>query len=435
MAAQFVSAGTQAYVIGNFLKPMTQELGWSRADFSAVQTVSTFVSGAFGIVIGVLIDRRGPRALMLVGGLIAGVALACLSQVQTLWQFYLLRGVVQTIGIALIGNLVVNVTVAKWFVSRRGMAVAIASLGVSLGGVVLTPLTAWWVDAYGWRTAWTLLGIVVACLVLPSSLLMRRAPEDCGLMPDGMSLEEAAEYSASSKNRVSTTSEVQWTRRDAVRTRTIWLVIGAYGTATIGMGAMLLHMVPYLTDAGFSKGAAGVLFSLMAWSALLSKPLWGMLMDSFHARFLSALGFGVAAVAIFTLLFAARTQSEVAVAIVLGLYGFSVGGTVPLQETVWASYFGRMHLGEIRSVAMPFSIIFSAGGPLLAGDLYDRTGSYQAAFLIFAAFSLVGMMLVLLAKPPALPHDALALAPALGGIGTTTEEALEVHESACCVAD
>src|SRR5512146_2661877 len=93
LVAQFVAAGTQSYAIGNFLKPMTTDLGWSRGDFSAVQTVSTFVSGAFGLVIGVLIDRRGPRSLMLLGGVICGGALASLSQVHHLWQFYLIRGV------------------------------------------------------------------------------------------------------------------------------------------------------------------------------------------------------------------------------------------------------------------------------------------------------------------------------------------------------
>ncbi len=412
LVAQFVAAGTQSYAIGNFLKPMTDDLGWSRADFSAVQTVSTFVSGAFGLVIGVLIDRRGPRALMLVGGVVCGASLASLSQVHTLWQFYLLRGVAQTIGNAMVGNLVVNVIVSKWFVARRGMAVAIASAGVSLAGVVMAPVVAWWVDAYGWRTAWTLLGIVVFCLVMPSALLMRRSPEDHGLTPDGMSLAEAAAFSAT-KRRASAASEVQWTRREAVRTKTIWLVICAYGTANIGLFAMLLHMIPYLTDSGFSEAAAALLFSIMAWTALLSKPLWGVLMDSFHARFLSAFGFGLAAVTIVALLFVANAHSEAGVALVLGLYGFAIGGTIPLQETVWASYFGRIHLGEIRAVAMPFSIVFSAGGPLLAGALYDRTGSYESAFLTFAAFSVVGTALVLMARPPvrpgvAAPEEALS---------------------------
>jgi sugar phosphate permease len=282
------------------------------------------------------------------------------------------------------------------------MAISIASAGVSLGGVVMAPLVAMWVDAYGWRTSWVLLGVVVWLLVLPSSLIMRKSPEDFGLRPDGMTVEQAAAHSAA-KKRASAVSEVQWTRPEAVRTRTIWFVIIAYGTANVGLGALMLHMIPFLTDNGFSRGTAAFLFSIQAWSALLSKPLWGMLMDRFHARFLSAVGFVIAAVSIVALLLAARAGSELMVMAVLTVYGLGIGGTVPLQETVWASYFGRMHLGEIRSVAMPFSIIFSAGGPLLAGFLYDHTGNYVAAFSTFAAFSVVGLVFILLARPPGPP--------------------------------
>ncbi len=402
LVAQFVAAGTQAYASGVFLKPMTDELHWSREQFSAVQTVSTFVTGALGVFIGMQIDRRGPRLLMFAGGVLSGAALISLGAIHSLWQFYVLRGVAQTAGSAMLGNLVVNVTVSRWFVVRRGMAVAIASAGVSLGGVLMVPLASWWVADYGWRTAWMIIGVMVWFLILPSAFIIRRSPEDFGLLPDGMSKEAATVYAAG-KRRASAGSEVQWTRREAVRTRTLWLVIVAYGTANIGLGAMLLHMIPYLTDSGFSRGTAALLFSVTAWAALLSKPLWGLLMDRFHARYLSAFGFGVSAVCILALIQAGNARSEALVFVVLAAYGFGIGGTVPLQETVWASYFGRMHLGTIRSVAMPFSIIFSAGGPLLAGILYDRTGSYTSSFLTFTVFSVIGLILIVLARPPQLP--------------------------------
>lgn len=162
LVAQFISAGTQAYVSGAFLKPM--------------------------------IDARGPRRLMLIGTAICGASLILTSQVNELWQFYLVRGVGQTVGNAMLGNLVVNVTLAKWFVLRRGMAIAIASAGVSTGGVLMTPVAAWWIDEYGWRSAWVLLGVVVVCLMVPASFVMRRSPGESGLLPDGLTEAEAVEY-------------------------------------------------------------------------------------------------------------------------------------------------------------------------------------------------------------------------------------------------
>ena len=360
LAAQFVSAGTQGYVAGVFLKPMTEDLGWSRGEFSAVQTVSTFIMGTVGFVIGGTIDRRGPRRLMLVGTVICAVSLAMTSQVEAAWQFYLVRGIGQTVGNALLGNLVVNVTVAKWFVVRRGMAVSVASAGVSLGGVIMTPLAAWWIDTYGWRSGWVMLGALVLLIMVPASLLMHRSPEDRGLLPDGMTTAESVAYAAS-RRRASAVSEVQWTRREAIRTPTIWLVIFAYGIANIGLGAMLLHMIPFLTDSGLSPSRASLLFAILAWAALISKIGWGYLMDRYHARYLSASAFFAMGVGVLVLIGVGHSGSFGMALAVMLVYGLAMGGTVPLQETVWASYFGRGHLGEIRSVAMPFTIVFSAG--------------------------------------------------------------------------
>jgi sugar phosphate permease len=267
-----------------------------------------------------------------------------------------------------------------------------------MGGVLMAPLASWWVEQYGWQTAWVLTGILVWVAIIPAALVIRRSPEEAGLMPDGMSAEDAEAYAAT-HGRASAVSEVQWTREEAVRTPAIWLVIFAYGIANIGLMAMLLHLFPFLTDKGYSRATAAGLFSVMSWSALLSKALWGMLMDRYHARILSAVGFAISGLAILALLVVAG-QSEILSVVVLAAYGLGVGGTVPLQETVWASYFGRTHLGRIRAVAMPFSIVFGAGGPLLAGILYDSTGSYNVAFVLFAVFSGIGLALILLARPP-----------------------------------
>lgn len=406
LVAQFVAMGTQTYASTVFLKPMTTDLDWSRGQFSAVQTVATVVMGVVGFMIGAMIDRRGPRPLMFAGGIICGAALMATSQVQELWQFYLARGVAQTLGNAMIGNLVVNVTLSRWFIARRGMAVSIASAGVSLGGVLMVPMISAVVDAWGWRNGWVFLGVLVWALIIPSSFIIRRAPEDYGMHPDGLTPEQAVAFTAS-KKRLSAASEIQWTRPEALRTKTIWLIILAYGIANIGIGALLLHLVPFLTDHGWSRGEAAALYSIQAWVALLSKPMWGVLMDRFHPRRLSAFGFAVAAIGVLAILAAGRSDSWVPMAAAMALWGFGIGGAIPLQETVWANYFGRQHLGKIRSVAMPFTIVFGAGGPLLAGILYDTSGTYTIAFTLFSIFWIAGFVLILMASPPRHPSERL----------------------------
>ncbi|MFN0146929.1 MAG: MFS transporter [Dehalococcoidia bacterium] len=394
IVAQFVAVGTQMFAAGVFLKPMTTDFGWSRESFAAVQTLSLAVSGVVGIFIGGILDRRGPRLLMLAGGVISGATLAATALVDTYWQFVLLRGIAQTIGIALCGNLVVNVTVSRWFVRRRGTAVALASVGISLAGVLMVPLLSRWVNSYGWQSGWVMLGVLVTILILPSALIMRRSPEDLGLLPDG------ALASAAPGSRHAPKLEEQWTRPEALRTAALWFVIVGYGFATLGLGAFILQTIPFLTDDGFSPGTAAVLLSSFSWASLASKAFWGPAMDRVHARHLSVGGFAVAGFAMAALPAVSGTGSTGAVLAVLALYGFAMGGTAPLQETVWADYFGRLHLGSIRAVAMPFSILFSAGGPLLGGRLFTVTGSYGASFIVFAATLWLGALLILAARPP-----------------------------------
>ena len=402
LVAQFLSAGAQLYSIGVFTKPMSDDLGWSRQDLSLVQSVITAVGGILAIFLGAQIDKRGPRLLMFAGGIIAGAATAATSLVDSYWQFFVLRGIGQAIGFALIGSLVVNVTLAKWLVVRRGMAVAIASLGISLGGVIMTPLVTWWVDSFGWRPAWALMGALLLVVSLPSALLMRKSPEDYGMLPDGMSKKEADDFAART-NRATATSEVQWTRAQAVRVPATWLIILGYGSATMGIYALIFHLVPFLTDSGFSSGKAALLFGVFAWAALLCKPVWGTLMDRVQARYLSILGFSLAALALGGIIAAGDRESVVWMVIALGIYGFAVGGILPLQETVWAGYFGRLHLGSIRAVGMPFTIFFGASGPFVGGALFELTGNYDSAFVTFAGFSVVAVVALLLARPPRHP--------------------------------
>ncbi len=398
IAVQMVAVGLQSYSSGVFLKPMTHDLGWSREQYANGQTIGTFVMGGLGLYIGGLLDRQGARPLMIAGALVGGLSLIGMARIHSLREYYLLRGLAFAVGSVGMGNLVINVTISKWFVRNRGMAIALASAGVSLGGVVMTPVAQALVDRFGWREAFVILGVVLWLVIIPAVFAVRRTPEDHGLRPDGDP--PGAPAVAPRHRNATVATEESWTRPEALRTAAIWLLIFAYGIANIGLGALLFHIIPFLEDNGFSANTAAFLFSIQAWAALISKPIWGALMNRLHARYLSSIAFVAAALTVIGLLATARGGSEPAVLVMLFAWGLAIGGSIPLQETIWASYFGRLHLGRIRAVAMPFTIIFSAIGPKFAAHLYDQTGSYVSAFLIFAAFWLLGAGLVLLARPP-----------------------------------
>ena len=307
--------------------------------------------------------------------------------------FTLLPGdVILTMGAGLIGNLVVNVTLGKWFVERRGRAVAIAAMGVSLGGILLPPLSTWLVDVLGWRAAWHVLGVTAALLILPAGLVVRRSPEDYAMFPDGKTAEQMSSADGDAA-RLDYASSL--TRRQAMRTaRFYWLVL-AFGLFQISITVMLLQTIPFMTDAGYSRLVAASMISLTSVPAFLSKPFWGYYIDRFSAKSLAALGAAITGGALILIVFSVQARLDMLAYFGFLLMGLGWGGLIPLQEVIWASFFGRRYLGAVRSTAMPFSFAMSAAGPVLAAWHYDRFGNYDNAFLLMAVCNLASAVLML----------------------------------------
>lgn len=394
---QLVSVGSQAYTVGAFLKPMNDDLGWTRSEFTLSRTIAQFIMAFTGFFIGSIVDREGGRRLMLAGTVILTASLWAQSYTQELWQWMILNGIVVTIGAAFVGNLVVNVTLSKWFVEKRGFAVSYASMGVSFAGIALTPLMTEAVDAWGWRDAWRVLAVVSAVLVLPAALLMRRAPEDYGLYPDGKSAEEVA---AGQGSAMSADFAASFTRAQAVRSPAFYMLVLAFGMFSVTIGVMLLQTIPFMTDAGYTRGTASFMITLSSIPALLSKPLWGYLMDKWDAKKLSSIGAVVTGASLITITLSVESGTDPMIWLGFFLLGFGWGGMVPLQEVIWATFFGRRYIGAVRSAGLPFSLVIAAGAPQLVSYYYDQVGNYNGAFLAIAASNLAAGVLLWYLKSP-----------------------------------
>jgi MFS transporter, OFA family, oxalate/formate antiporter len=398
--AQFVAVGVQNYVIGAFLTPMTQELGWTRAEYTISRTLAQVVLAVAGLFIGIHVDRHGGRGLMLAGTALLSAALVAHGWIDALWQWIALNGLILTLGAALVGNLVVNVTLAKWFVAQRGRAVAIAAMGVSFAGVLLTPLSTLLVDSFGWRAAWQMLGGATALLMLPVSAAMRRAPEDHGLHPDGLS---HAEVAAGHGERAALDLARSLTRAQALRSPSFYLLVLAFGLFFVNIGVVLLQTIPFLTDSGFSRTEAALMITVTSVPSLLSKPAWGYFIDRLNARPLAALGAGITGVSLLIIVLAARAGSQHGVWAGYFLLGIGWGGMIPLQEVIWAGFFGRAHLGAVRSAALPFSLFLSAAGPILTSYYYDVMGNYDGALLTVAVLSVASAAMLGFVPEPSAP--------------------------------
>ncbi len=402
--ASMMSAGIQAYGLSVFVTPMTTELGWSRTEMSFGQTISTAVSGVLGLFIGGLLDRRGGRALTVCGALIAGAGFILLGQVHSIWQYYAVQACVLTIGMAGMGPTVANVVVSNWFVRRRGRAIAITAMGTSLAAIIVPSLAARLIELIGWRSTWAVLGVAVWVLVIPTAaLVMRRRPEDHGLVPDGRYVPpRAGDRLAAQRAAV---DGVRWTRAQAMRTPALWMLILTFGLGSMGFGAMLFHLIPFLTDSGYSRVEAAGAFSMLGVAGLLSKPLWGVIADRVPSRFAAAAEFALLGLGVFAISIAPTLPLMYGAIFVLGV---GVGGIITLQETVWADYFGRLTLGAVRAIGRPFTIVSSAGGPVLAGLAYDLRHSYEVAFLTFIGAYVLAGVLILLTPAPRPPRERAA---------------------------
>lgn len=381
------------------MAPMLDELGWSRFDFTVPRTIGQGVMAIVGFFVGTYVDRIGPRRFMLVGTCILGLSVYAHAWVETVLGWWLINGLALTTGAALLGNLVVNVTLAKWFVELRGSAVAWAAMGVSFAGVLITPGITWGIDIVGWRDAWKWLAVFSVLVMVPVVLVMRRAPEDHGLHPDGKS---DAEVASGQAQRAADDFSQSMTRQEALRTTAFYGLVFAFGLFTMGIGVMLLQTIPYVTDAGIPRVTAALMITVASIPAMLTKPVWGYFIDRMNApRRLASLSAAITGIAISVIVYG---QSEGSLGWLYAGYiglGMGWGGMIPLQEVIWAGYFGRRYLGSIRGVAMPISMVMGASAPLLSSYYYDVVGSYDGAIMVVAGLNLASAVMILLVPRPA----------------------------------
>ncbi|MBI3953122.1 MAG: MFS transporter [Chloroflexi bacterium] len=399
--------GPSTYALAVFLVPITKEMGWSRSAIALAPTMRSLTGMFVGPIVGPILDRHGPRVLMAAGGIIGGATLILLSQVHAIWQFYVLFGVGFSLAMGMSSGLVTSATVAKWFIRRRGRAVALAALGISLAGVVFTPLSQVLASVLGWRLAWALIGVLVMATVTPAALLlMRRQPEDLGLRPDG----DAATPSLPghpSGARAALPEEPRWTVRQAARTPTLWLLLFASNLLGLTIATILFHQLAYFADQGFSRTLATTVATTYSLCALTAKPIWGLIIERVSVRLCAVVNAVLSAGAFVVLAYASTPALAFAYAVCAGL---TTGAIPVIQNMIWPEYYGRTFLGTIRGAFAPISMLSFGLGPFVSGLLYDATGSYRAAFLAIVGAALTSALLFALARRPQQPAQDAASA-------------------------
>jgi MFS family permease len=399
--AHIASAFSISSTLAVFLKPLSADLGISRGTFSLIRSGEILIGAAAAPLVGTLIDRFGGRWLMVAGGLISGAGFICLGQARDFTQFMLVRWLLISPGDSLMGSMVVNVSIARWFVRMRGRAFAIAGMGHGLAKVCMPMAAATLMLYVGWRGSWVVFGFFALLLVVaPALLFMRRSPEEMGLLADGGPMEVRDTATKPQKRRYAKRTgadNVEWSRGEALRTPVFWLIASTFGVAQIGVTGLNLHVFSYVTDQGHPTLVAASVMSIIAVMQFSTPIVWGMLADRMDNGILNMAKCALQGAG---LLLALSLPGMAPLYAGFFIYGIGMGGTAILAETIWADFFGRISLGKIRGMGSLVTSLFSAGGPPFFGLLFDYTESYYLSFSIFIAMLFVSAVLSLCLRPP-----------------------------------
>jgi MFS family permease len=373
-----IAYGTLQYFFGVLVVPVERELGWSRAQLSLGYSIALLVSGLLGYPIGRWVDRRGARAVLAVGAVLAGLALIGLSRVREPWQWHFLWGGGLGVAGAMTQYPVSFTVVANWFHRRRGAALALLTVLGGLASPVFIPLAGWLIPRIGWRETLVVFGLTHLLVVLPLALLtVRRHPEDLGLFPDGAVSAVAAKSTPQSGLGL----------RAALVRLPFWTLALTILGSQLGSNVLFAHQVAYMIGRGQDPAAAATLAGMVGLASLPGRYYFNMLSERVLPQRLLGVSQAVLALGVVLLMRADSTAWLVAYLVV---YGSAFGAPGGLITSVRAQHFGRRAFGTIAAVQGYPAQAVAALGPLLAGWLYDRSGSYQATFAAAALLYALG---------------------------------------------
>jgi MFS transporter, OFA family, oxalate/formate antiporter len=380
------------FTYGVFMPFMSADTGWDRGSLSLPYSLYVFVYSALGIVSGRLTDRLGPRIVLIVGGCLLGTGLMLMSGVHTLWQLYIVLGLVAAAGMSA-AYVPCNVTVVRWFTRRRGLALSITSSGASFGTFVFPPLVTALIAADGWRETYLLLGILAIVGVASCAVFIVRDPEELGLLPDG----EATPGISTGGTRAEDLPNENWTLAEARRTRAFWLLNIIFTLTWLVVFIPMVHIVPFAIDIGLSHFLAAMTVSVIGLAGFAGRLAIGPISDRLGRVRSLALCLALQVLAFLGFTFSGGILLLYPAAAV---FGFSYGGGTTLFPALVGDFFGRIAVGSIVGFIFAMAGSPAAFGPFIAGHLYDATNSYHAAFVLSASANLAALALLFALRKP-----------------------------------
>lgn len=371
-----------------FLLPLSEDFHWSRTQVSSVYSIYLVLTGLAAPVTGMMVDRWGPRFVYPVGLALLGVGCLLAGHLHELWQFQLCIGVLNGMGVAMLGMVPASMLISRWFRSRMSTAMGIAYAGFGTGTLLIVPLTQWFIESHGWRDAYRILGIAILALLPPLLALpwRRLAAEAPAALPPRRAADSLEETRA-------------WQVKSAIRTRAYWQLVQVFAFTALAMYAMLAQIVAYLVQVGLKPLEAATAFGAQGLLSVMGMMASGWSADRFGFRAAATASFTSTFIGIvFLLLLSIHPAAWLVFPFVL-FFGISQGARGPLVASLTARIFRGAGFATINGTIFACMSVGAALGSWVSGALFDWTGGYRASFV----FSMVCVVIAALpfwsAKP------------------------------------
>ncbi len=394
VVAVFLVIGITLYGIhfsfGVFFKSIESEFGLTRAATSAILSANMILAGLWSFFAGWALDRYGPRLVVMFMGLFTGLSLVLTSQATAVWHLFFTYSLLLGMGTGAL-YVVPMSAVSRWFDRKRGLALGLASLGIGLGTVIMAPFATYLITGLTWQRAYLIIGLIAWVVVLPLSQLLKRDPADVGALPDGRR-NDAQNPGAGigDPNRAQAPFSV------LLRTRSFGFLVSIWVLFAFCLFLVVTHLVPHITDIGFSPAQAAAVLSLMGAASIPGRLVMGIASDRFGRRLAVIICLLALAGSMVWLVWAHTLWSLYVFALVFGFFHSGQGSSAAalIGET-----FGTVNLGKLFGLLEIGFGIGAAAGSALGGIIYDVTGRYTIAFLAGAGAMVLANIFVALVKP------------------------------------
>jgi MFS family permease len=379
--------------------PILSEFGWERGVTAGAFSFGFVVSGAVSPLIGRLMDRAGPRAVMELGVALMAGGLLLAPLTSEPWHLYLTIGVMVGTGSTCLGYSGQSQFLPNWFVRRRGLAMGIAFAGVGIGSVTLLPWVQHMIEATGWRTACTAMGIVVLIVLAPINLLLRKRPQDIGLEPDGDAAPSASSAKPLSNILDTAWAGTDWTLGRALATARFWWIALGYSCGLYIWYAVQVHQTKYLLDIGFSPNVGVWALGVVSLLGIPGQIVLGHLSDRIGREAIWAISCAGFAICFACLIVLKYEPSLLLVYLMVFTQGALGYGLTSVMGAVVLEIFQGAHYGSVFGCIMLAALAGGAAGPWVTGFIHDLTGSYAIAFAIGIGVSALSALAIWMASP------------------------------------